>query len=175
MRTQRAVLTAHRTAVGPMVLAVTDEALVYCGFDTIESAGQRVARAGLRSAGTADATPPETKILDETRAQLDGYLAGRTRDFSLPLDLRLATALSRTTVSALGRFVPYGRTATYGELARALGRPGAARAVGTALGANPLCVVLPCHRVLASGGRISGYAGGVEAKRFLLELEGRAS
>ncbi|MER5790561.1 MGMT family protein [Streptomyces sp. NPDC001980] len=87
------------------------------------------------------------------------------------MDLRLATPFSRTTVERLDALLPYGVTGTYAELAAALGRPRAARAVGTALGANPLCVVLPCHRVVGSGGRLTGYAGGVEAKRFLLDLE----
>lgn len=109
--------------------------------------------------------------MDEAREQIDAYLAGTRRDFTVATDLRLATPFSRRTNLMLAEFVPYGRTATYAELARALDRPGAARAVGTALGSNPLCVVLPCHRIIGSTGSLSGYAGGLEAKRHLLALE----
>ena len=75
----------------------------------------------------------------------------------------------------LATSVGFGQTTSYGALASAVGRPGAARAVGSTLGANPLCVVVPCHRVLAGSGSLNGYAGGADAKRFLLDLEGSAT
>lgn len=124
---------------------------------------------------TGEAGAPGHKVLDEAREQIDAYLAGTRRDFTVATDLRLATPFSRRTNLMLAEFVPYGSTATYADLARALDRPGAARAVGTALGANPLCVVLPCHRIIGSTGSLSGYAGGLEAKRHLLALEATAS
>jgi methylated-DNA-[protein]-cysteine S-methyltransferase len=109
--------------------------------------------------------------LDEARAQLEAFLGGRSRGFSLSIDLALASDFQRTVLPRLAATVGYGDRATYGELAARVERPGAARAVGAALGANPLCVVLPCHRVVASSGALTGYAGGLAAKRYLLELE----
>ncbi len=178
-------LTTHPTELGTMVLAATDDALVYCGFDEPVAVRRRLTGAGLRETpvppqdGAEAQVPPQegarpsATVLTRARTQLDAYLAGTSRTFRLPLDLRLATPFSRQTVLALEDFVPYGRTATYKELATAMARPRAARAVGTALGANPLCVVLPCHRIVGSTGRLTGYAGGVPAKRFLLDLEAR--
>ncbi|MEU2543977.1 methylated-DNA--[protein]-cysteine S-methyltransferase [Streptomyces roseolus] len=167
-----AALASHDTPLGPLTLAATDDALVLCAFDDRERAEARIARAGLTAVDAADAAgSAQLRILQETRRELDAYLAGRSRAFTVRMDLRLATPFSRTTMERLDGILPYGETSTYAELAAALGRPRAARAVGTALGANPLCVVLPCHRVVGSGGRLTGYAGGVEAKRFLLDLE----
>ncbi|MDR5894137.1 methylated-DNA--[protein]-cysteine S-methyltransferase [Halomonas mongoliensis] len=103
------------------------------------------------------------------RDQLLAYLAGRRRSFSLPLAPR-GSDFQREVWSALLR-IPWGETRTYGELARRLGREGAARAIGTANGANPLPILIPCHRVVAAGG-LGGYSGGVERKRLLLALEG---
>ncbi|WP_405788003.1 methylated-DNA--[protein]-cysteine S-methyltransferase [Streptomyces sp. NBC_01367] len=166
-----ATVAVHPTPLGPLVLAATDDALVLCCYGTTEEAAERLGRAGLRPAGPGEAGAPGQKVLDEAREQIDAYLAGTRRDFTVATDLRLATPFSRRTNLMLAEFVPYGRTATYAELARALDRPGAARAVGTALGSNPLCVVLPCHRIIGSTGSLSGYAGGLEAKRHLLALE----
>lgn len=109
--------------------------------------------------------------LDATRRELEDYLAGHRRTFSTPVDLVLATPFQHTVLGLLSTRVGYGERATYGELARAIERPSASRAVGAALGANPLCVVVPCHRVVASSGALTGYAGGLAAKEFLLDLE----
>jgi methylated-DNA-[protein]-cysteine S-methyltransferase len=166
-----AAVTVHATPVGPLVLGATDEALVLCRYGTPEAAGERMSRAGMHTVEESEAKAAQRKVLSEARTQLDVYLIGQRRDFTVPVDLRLATPFSRRTVLMLEEFVPYGRTATYAQLARALGRPGAARAVGSALGANPLCVVLACHRIVGAAGSLNGYAGGLEAKRFLLALE----
>ena len=107
-------------------------------------------------------------VLAEAKRQLELYFQGRLRVFQLPL-LMTATGMTRRVLEAL-EDVPYGETVTYGELARRIGNPGAARAVGRALGRNPLHVIIPCHRVVAARGR-GGYAGGVEHKAQLLELE----
>ncbi len=109
--------------------------------------------------------------LDDARRQLDDVLAGRRHRFDLATDLALATPFQRSVLTTLGRTVGWGERATYGELAGRIGRPTASRAVGSALGANPLCVVLPCHRVVGASGALTGYAGGTEAKRYLLDLE----
>ena len=109
-------------------------------------------------------------ILDATQAQLAEYFAGRRRAFELPLDLPETTAF-RAAVHALLAEIGYGETVTYRDVAKMLGRPGATRAVGSACGTNPLLIVRPCHRVLRSDGGLGGYAGGLDAKRFLLTLE----
>jgi methylated-DNA-[protein]-cysteine S-methyltransferase len=108
--------------------------------------------------------------LDDARRQLEEFLAGRSRGFTLRTDLALASDFQRVVLPRLTT-VAYGHRATYAQLASAVERPRAARAVGAALGGNPLCVVLPCHRVVASSGALTGYAGGLAAKRYLLDLE----
>jgi methylated-DNA-[protein]-cysteine S-methyltransferase len=158
------------TAVGRMLLAST-------------AAGDLVASAYLLPGVTeelwlerlARAVSPrvlrQPAALDEVRRELSAYLAGERRTFDLRVDLALATPFQRVVLSGLRENVPYGERTTYGALARRIGRPSASRAVGAALGANPLCVVLPCHRVVASSGALTGYAGGLAAKERLLALE----
>ena len=106
------------------------------------------------------------------RAQLEEYFAGRRSGFDLPLDLQ-GTPFQRRVWSAL-REIPYGQALTYGELARRIGRPSAARAVGLANGSNPISVIVPCHRLIGANGGLVGYGGGVERKQFLLSLEADA-
>jgi len=108
-------------------------------------------------------------LFSETRRQLDEYLGGSRTTFDLPTSTR--GDAWQETVWALLREIPYGRTTTYGDLAGRLGDPGLAQAVGQAVGRNPLCVIVPCHRVVGRGGSLTGYAGGVRRKRILLELE----
>lgn len=107
--------------------------------------------------------------LPEARDQLAAYFAGELTGFTLPL-LSTGTPFQRAVWAAL-REVPYGRTCTYGELAVAIGRPTAVRAVAAANGRNPVCVVVPCHRVIGADGSLTGYAGGLARKRLLLALE----
>ena len=108
-------------------------------------------------------------ILDRAEAQLLAYFAGARAAFSLPTRVE-GTPFQRAVWDELAR-IPYGETRTYAQIAVAVGRPGATRAVGSANGANPLSIVVPCHRVVATGGAIAGYAGGVAAKRWLLDWE----
>ena len=108
--------------------------------------------------------------LDDVRRELDEYFDGRRRPFDLPLDLRVAD-FPAAVLHELAR-VPYGQTDTYGKLAARAGRPRAARAVGTIMNRNPIPIVLPCHRIVGANGALTGYAGGLEVKRRLLELEG---
>ncbi len=105
--------------------------------------------------------------------QLDAYFAGERRTFDLPLDTAVGSPFQREVWDAL-RTIPAGTTVTYGELAARLGRPGAARAVGGAVARNPISIVVPCHRVVGAAGSLTGYAGGLDAKRRLLALEGAA-
>jgi methylated-DNA-[protein]-cysteine S-methyltransferase len=117
---------------------------------------------------------PDWKRAEEpfgaVREQLGQYFAGGRTEFDLPL-AAAGTPFQDRVWQALRR-IPYGRTASYGDIARGIGHPSASRAVGMANGRNPISIIVPCHRVIGTGGRLTGYAGGVERKRFLLELEG---
>jgi methylated-DNA-[protein]-cysteine S-methyltransferase len=106
---------------------------------------------------------------DDLRVQLNEYFAGNRREFDLPLNAR-GTAFQKRVWSAL-RDIPYGETASYGATATAIGTPTASRAVGLANGQNPISIVVPCHRVVGADGSLTGYGGGIEAKRWLLAHE----
>ncbi len=115
--------------------------------------------------------PGRGSALDrEVARQLAQYFAGRRDAFDLPMALDVTRFRTRV-LRAVGR-IPFGQARSYGEIARAVGRPRAARAVGQAVGANPLPLLIPCHRVLAAHGRLGGFGGGLSWKRYLLELEG---
>jgi methylated-DNA-[protein]-cysteine S-methyltransferase len=120
--------------------------------------------------GRVAAGRPDDPLLREAAAQLAAYFAGRLRVFDLPLAPQ-GTPFRRTVWEAL-LGVPWGTTASYGDIARRLGRPRAVRAVGAANGANPLPIVIPCHRIVGADGSLTGFAGGLELKARLLELEG---
>jgi methylated-DNA-[protein]-cysteine S-methyltransferase len=104
------------------------------------------------------------------RTQLDEYFAGERTDFDFPMRLD-GPGFDRLVWKEL-EAIPYGTTATYGEIAERIGKPGRARAVGAANGRNPIAIVVPCHRVIGAGGKLTGYGGGLERKRELLVLEG---
>jgi len=134
---------------------------------------------GLVVPGEDGAVPPAWRAaLDEARRQIGEYFAGRRRTFSIPIDLR-ASNWDRLVLTGAAR-IPYGETASYGELARRIGRPGAAQAVGGAMGRNPVGILIPCHRVVGANGTLGGYGGssyadrraGLAMKRRLLALEG---
>jgi methylated-DNA-[protein]-cysteine S-methyltransferase len=147
--------------VGELLLASTDRGLCRISY-RIEGKDEELARVyGVRVLRVP---------LDDVRRELDEYFEGRRRDFDLPLDLRVAP-FHEAVLHELAR-VPYGRTETYGALAAKVGRPKAARAVGTVMNRNPIPIVLPCHRIVGSNGSLTGYAGGLHVKRALLELEG---
>lgn len=145
--------------IGRLLLAARDTGLVLLAFE----AGRRPARPA------ADWTPADRPFREPAR-QLRAYFAGRLREFDLPLQPQ-GTAFERQVWQELTR-IPYGQTISYGELAGQVGRPSAARAVGLANGRNPLSVVIPCHRVIGANGSLTGYGGGLENKRWLLEHEG---
>jgi methylated-DNA-[protein]-cysteine S-methyltransferase len=115
---------------------------------------------------------PEHPVLLETERQLAEYFAGARKAFSLPLDFA-GTEFQRSVWAAL-LTIPYGETRSYGQIARQIGRPKAVRAVGAANGRNPLSIVAPCHRVIGASGELTGFAGGLATKRFLLALETRS-
>jgi len=109
--------------------------------------------------------------LDDVRRELDEYFAGRRRDFDLPIDWALTSPFGRRVLQATAA-IPFGAVKTYGEMAAQAGNPKASRAAGRALGANPIPIVVPCHRVIGAGGRLTGYTGGLERKVALLGIEG---
>jgi methylated-DNA-[protein]-cysteine S-methyltransferase len=111
--------------------------------------------------------------LDRIRRELDEYFAGRRRSFELALDWSLVGPFGRRVLGAAAQ-IPYGGVRTYAQVAAEAGSPRGSRAAGNALGANPIPIVVPCHRVLRGSGALGGYAGGLERKRYLLELEGGA-
>ena len=157
------------TPVGRLLVAASDRGLASISYDPEpEHQLERLARI----AGPRVLRSPQS--VDVARRELDEYFEGRRRAFDLPLDLR---ALPPFTVAVLEELVrvPYGQTTTYGALAARVGRPRAARAVGTVMNRNRIPIVLPCHRVVGSGGSLVGYAGGLDRKTALLELEGAIS
>lgn len=133
----------------------------------LEVAEDALVRIDFHPPGDAGCAHP---ILDETERQLRAYFAGKLQVFDLPL--RTKGTPFQENVWRLVLAVPYGRTRTYMDLARDLNSPGAVRAVGAANGANPLPIVIPCHRVVATGGGMGGYGGGIDLKRRLLAHEG---
>ena len=113
--------------------------------------------------------PCDTPLLREARMQLQAYFEGERQTFTLPLRL-VGTAFQQEIWEVL-RKIPYGKTCSYAAIAQQIGSPRAVRAVANAIGANPLSLLIPCHRVIGSSGNLTGYAGGLEAKRFLLAKE----
>lgn len=113
----------------------------------------------------------DNKAFPDTVDQLEAYFAGERTDFDLPLDLQ-GSDFQRRVWNAL-LTIPYGQTRSYGEIAKQIGVPGAARAVGLANGRNPIAIIVPCHRVIGVGGGLTGYGGGLDRKRTLLQLEKR--
>ena len=151
--------------VGELLVAASDEGLAAISFDTQpEEQLERLARiAGPRVLRSA-------RSIDDARRELDEYFEGRRHVFELPLDLRALPEFTVAVLRELAR-VPYGETTTYGALAAKVGHPRAARAVGTIMNRNRIPIVLPCHRVVGSNGSLVGYAGGLDRKVQLLELE----
>ncbi|HEX9299823.1 MAG TPA: methylated-DNA--[protein]-cysteine S-methyltransferase [Actinomycetota bacterium] len=153
--------------VGELLVAVTSRGLAAIAFegDDRDRVLDRLARElSPRVLIAARAT-------DDVRRELDEYFRGARHRFEIRLDRRLMSPFAKDVLGATAR-VPFGRLATYGEIAGRIGRPKAARAVGAALGANPIPIVVPCHRVIGAGGNLTGYGGGLPRKELLLRLEG---
>ncbi|MGH7819749.1 MAG: methylated-DNA--[protein]-cysteine S-methyltransferase [Candidatus Binatia bacterium] len=152
--------TVTPSPLGPILVAGDAEGLRRISFQSASGAF-RPDRGWVRS----------DRAFREAIEQLRAYFAGTLRRFDLPLS-PVGTPFQRDVWRALAA-VPYGETRSYGDLARAIGKPAAARAVGAASGRNPLPIVIPCHRLVGSGGELTGYYGGLHLKRALLELERR--
>lgn len=149
------------TPIGTLRIAAEGGAIVALAFDR------------RRGPPPGPAAPADVRVLREAAKQLRAWFAGERDDFDLPLAPR-GTAFQAAVWAAL-RAIPAGETRTYGALAAALGRPAAARAVGAACGRNPLAILVPCHRAVGAGGRLTGFAWGLDRKRWLLEREGAVS
>jgi methylated-DNA-[protein]-cysteine S-methyltransferase len=154
--------------LGPLVVAATPRGLVrvaYAEFrpdsDVLDELARKVSPRVLEAPAR----------LDGVRRELDEYFEGRRTDFEQPIDWVLTRGFTSRVLQATAR-IAFGSTSTYAEMASKAGSPRAVRAAGNALGANPLPVVVPCHRVLRTGGALGGYTGGVERKEYLLRLEG---
>jgi methylated-DNA-[protein]-cysteine S-methyltransferase len=160
-RRKRYVHKTMGSPVGTLTLVATDEGLAGILWEK-----DWPNRTPLDIGARADSHP----VLIETERQLGEYFAGRRKEFALTLDVE-GTPFQRTVWSAL-RTIPFGETRSYGDIARQIGNPDAVRAVGAANGRNPVSIVVPCHRVIGSTGKLTGFGGGLEAKAQLLALEG---
>jgi methylated-DNA-[protein]-cysteine S-methyltransferase len=155
------VQTRYASPLGAMIVAATARGLAGLWFE------------GQKHMPDHSAWPeqPAHPVLRRAVAQLDEYFSGARTGFELPLDLQGGTAFQRSVWQAL-LAIPSGGTTSYGGLSQRIGKPAAVRAVGAAVGRNPVSIVVPCHRVLGSDGSLTGYAGGLERKSALLQLEG---
>lgn len=149
----------HDSPIGPLFIA-GDESGLQLLLMELDSRPWRI----------EDSWQPASRELDAVCRQLDEYFAGKRQQFELRLAPR-GTTFQQAVWQAL-QAIPYGRTCSYSELAHAIGKPQAVRAVGTANGANPISIIVPCHRVIGRNGSLIGYAGGLPRKQQLLELEG---
>jgi methylated-DNA-[protein]-cysteine S-methyltransferase len=155
--------------VGTLVAAATSRGLARLAYEDEDGSVD-----GVLDAIAARLSPRVLESparLDDVRRELDEYFAGRRRAFDLPIDWTLAGPFGRRVLRATAR-IPFGATSTYAEVAARAGSPKGSRAAGNALGANPVPIVVPCHRVLRSGGGLGGYTGGLDRKLALLRIEG---
>ncbi len=153
------------TPIGPLTVAATEAGVVKIAFGDDAAALDEIA---------ATVSPRVVRLprrLDAVRRELDEYFAGRRHDFDVALDRRLSRGYRLEVLEELSR-VPFGETVTYRDLAERTGHPKASRAVGTAMATNPIPIVVPCHRVLRTGGALGGYGGGLDTKAWLLRHEG---
>ena len=157
----------HDSPLGTLTVMVTPRGLIRLSYpgegidDQLREVAERVSPRILEA-------PERT---DEVRRQLDAYFDHRRRSFDVPIDWRLVRGFAADVLRATAR-IPFGSVSSYREVAAEAGSPNAYRAAGNALGSNPIPIVVPCHRVLHASGGLGGYTGGLERKRYLLELEG---
>jgi methylated-DNA-[protein]-cysteine S-methyltransferase len=159
--------TTAESPFGPLLVAASRRGLVRVAYpeEDVDTVLERLAR---RVSPRIVETPAP---LDPVRQELDEYFSGRRREFALDLDWTLVGRFGRRVLKVTSE-IPYGGVQSYGEVAADAGSPRGSRAAGNALGSNPIPIVIPCHRVLRTGGALGGYGGGLDRKRWLLELEG---
>jgi methylated-DNA-[protein]-cysteine S-methyltransferase len=154
--------------LGPLVVASTPRGLVRVAYT--EAVSQDAVLEDLAARVSPRVLEVPARV-DEARRELDEYFAGRRKEFDLPIDWSILRGFTRKVLRETAR-IDFGELRSYADVASAAGSPRAVRAAGNALGANPMPVVVPCHRVVRTGGALGGYTGGVERKEFLLRLEG---
>jgi methylated-DNA-[protein]-cysteine S-methyltransferase len=154
--------------VGDLVVAVTPRGLIRIAYNAEERADEVLEELARRVSPRVVEAPA---ALDDVRRELDEYFDGKRTGFDIPLDWRLHDGFGRRVLRATAR-IPFGKVLTYADVAAKAGSPRAYRAAGNALGSNRMPIVVPCHRVVASGGKLGGYTGGIERKEYLLDLEG---
>jgi methylated-DNA-[protein]-cysteine S-methyltransferase len=159
--------TTTDSPFGPLLLATTPRGLVRVGLPN-QDADELLVDLAARVSPRVLEAPAQ---LDEARHELDLYFEGKLTDFDLPLDWQLSRDFRRRVLRAIAR-IPYGQTRSYTQMAKSAGNERAVRAAGTACGSNPIPLVVPCHRVLRTGGALGGYGGGLPMKAELLRLEG---
>ena len=157
----------YESPLGTLTVMVTPRGLVRLSYPG-EGIGDQLQELADRVSPRILEAPERT---DDVRRQLDAYFAGRRHAFDVPIDWRLVRGFAGDVLRATAR-IPFGGVSSYREIAAAAGSPNAYRAAGNALGSNPVPIVGPCHRVLHAGGGLGGYTGGLERKRYLLQLEG---
>ena len=155
-----------RTPVGRVFVGVSDRGVCDVAFGETSEEAYRA-----RLARWAPEVIRDHGAVEATLGELDAYFSGARRQFSVTVDLRSVTEFTARVLRATRR-IPFGRVLSYGDIARRMGEPRASRAVGGALGRNPVPIIVPCHRVIARGGRLGGFTGGLATKRALLRIEG---
>ncbi|MFG2638478.1 methylated-DNA--[protein]-cysteine S-methyltransferase [Streptomyces sp. NPDC048362] len=169
---QRVVWAVVDSDIGPLMLAATGNGLVNVVFHATDTVRDRALERLAARLGGEPVEDPRSPLLADAADQLRAYFAGERHTFDLPLDWSLISGFNRQVLRELASGVPYGTVVGYGDLAGRVGQPGGAQAVGAAMGANPLPLIVPCHRVVERDGGIGGFGGGLETKRQLLALEG---
>jgi len=160
--------TSVDSPLGPLVVAATPKGLVRVSYSEFRGEDEVLEELARRVSPRVLEAPAR---LDPVRRELDEYFEGRREDFDVPIDWSYLAGFTREVLRATAR-IGFGEVSTYAGVAAEAGSPRAVRAAGNALGANPMPVVVPCHRVLRTGGTLGGYTGGIERKEFLLRLEG---
>ena len=150
------ISSTYKSPIGTLRLVSDGEAITHLEFETNKYPAPKYPRGS-------------DKIIEQAKEELDAYFAGRLKDFKVPVRPQ-GTPFQEAAWKALSK-IPYGVTRSYGEQARAVGKPKAVRAIGAANGRNPIPIIIPCHRVIGADGSLTGFGGGVETKQFLLELE----
>ncbi len=165
------VQTHFKSPLGPMTLAATTQGLAGLWFEHQRHLPAALLAESEDSGTVTWPTEPDHPVLKQAIQQLTAYFAGQRTQFDLPLDLSGGTAFQQSVWHAL-LALPPGTTASYGQISSRIGKPAAVRAVGAAVGRNPVSIIVPCHRVMGADGSLTGYAGGLDRKTALLALEG---
>ncbi|SFF06013.1 methylated-DNA--[protein]-cysteine S-methyltransferase [Alteribacillus iranensis] len=159
----------YKSPLGLLTVMATDEGVCMVAYGGVEETKREVEAWTKKHSTYPCIVPDQTEVLKQTLVQLDEYFSGGRKGFNLPLHL-FGTSFQKSVWHAL-QGIPYGETCTYKEIAAKTGSPNAVRAVGGANNKNPVSIIIPCHRVIGSSGKMIGYGGGLDKKEYLLQLE----